>query len=287
MGIIDCANVCTLFLCLPLFNSKESNVGSPEPLVKMVQICKTFGPVRALYQVDLTLYPHQVLGLVGDNAAGKSTLMKVLTGAYQPDSGEIYLDGKRLHLNSPADSRAAGIEMVYQDLALAGNLSVTCNIFLGREITRSQGPLSFLDDRQMEQEASDLLHRLRIEIRSLRLRVESLSGGQRQSVAIARATAFNAKVIIMDEPTASLAVREVGKVLDLVRTLRDHGVSVILISHRLQDVFAVADRVMVLTHGEVAGNREIASTSMDEVVGMMVGSRGTAFDEAHAVASAG
>lgn len=263
-------------------------MGSPEPLVKMVQICKAFGPVRALYQVNLTLYPHQVLGLVGDNAAGKSTLMKVLTGAYQPDSGEIYLDGKRLHLNSPADSRAAGIEMVYQDLALAGNLSVAGNIFLGREITRSQlGPLRFLDDRVMEQEATDLLHRLRIEIRSLRLRVESLSGGQRQSVAIARATAFNAKVIIMDEPTASLAVREVGKVLDLVRTLREHGVAVILISHRLQDVFAVADRVMVLTHGEVAGEREIASTTMDEVVGMMVGSRGMAFDEAHAVASAG
>jgi ABC-type sugar transport system ATPase subunit len=179
--------------------------------------------------------------------------------------------------------------MVYQDLALAGNLSVTGNIFLGREITRSPqiGPFRFLDDRRMELAASDLLHRLRIEIRSLRLRVESLSGGQRQSVAIARATAFNAHVIIMDEPTASLAVREVGKVLDLIRTLREHGVSVILISHRLQDVFAVADRVTVLRHGEIAGDRVIANTSMDEVVGMMVGSRGSAFEEAHSVARAG
>jgi simple sugar transport system ATP-binding protein len=263
-------------------------MGSSDPLIRMVRICKSFGPVRALHQVNLTLNPHEVLGLVGDNAAGKSTLMKNLTGAYQPDSGEIYLDGKRVHFNSPGDSRAAGIEMVYQDLALAGNLTVTSNIFLGHESTKSSlGLLRFLDDKKMEQEATELLHRLRIEIRSLRLRVENLSGGQRQSVAIARATAFNAKVIIMDEPTASLAVREVGKVLDVIKTMREHGVSVILISHRLQDVFAVSDRIMVLRHGQVVGDVLTAQTNMDEIVGMMVGSRGTAFQEAQSVAVEG
>jgi len=254
----------------------------------MAQISKSFGPVRALHQVNLTLYPQQVLGLVGDNAAGKSTLMKIITGAYQPDSGEIYLAGKRVHFSSPADSRAAGIEMVYQDLALAGNLTVAGNIFLGHELTRRRvGILRFLDNKKMEEEAADLLHRLRIEIRSLRLRVENLSGGQRQSVAIARATAFSAKVIIMDEPTASLAVREVGKVLDLIKTLREHGVAVILISHRLQDVFAVSDRIMVLRHGEAAGDVLTAQTSMDEVVGRMVGSRGTEWKEAQTVAAEG
>jgi simple sugar transport system ATP-binding protein len=263
-------------------------MGSTEPLVRMVNICKSFGPVRALRSVSLSLYPREVLGLVGDNAAGKSTLMKNLTGAYQPDRGEIWMEGKRVHFASPAESRCAGIEMVYQDLALAGNLSVTSNIFLGHEITQKQfGLLRFLADKKMEQEATDLLHRLRIEIRSLRLRVENLSGGQRQSVAIARATAFNAKVIIMDEPTASLAVREVGKVLDLIKTLREQGVSVILISHRLQDVFAVSDRIMVLRHGQVAGDVLTAKTNMDEIVGMMVGSRGVAFTEAHTVAAEG
>lgn len=262
--------------------------GGSESLVRMVQICKSFGPVRALHNVNLTLYPRQVLGLVGDNAAGKSTLMKTLTGAYQPDSGEIYLEGRRVRFASPADSRAAGIEMVYQDLALAGNLTVTGNIFLGHELTRNQlGLFRFLDDKKMEHEAADLLQRLRIEIRSLRLRVENLSGGQRQSVAIARATAFNAKVIVMDEPTASLAVREVGKVLDLITTLREHGVAVILISHRLQDIFAVSDRIMVLRHGEVAGDVQTARTNMDEIVGMMVGSRGGAWREAQVIAAEG
>ena len=260
-----------------------------EPLIRMSGICKNFGPVSALRHVDLSLYPTEVLGLVGDNAAGKSTLMKVLTGVYQPDSGEIYLNGKRVRFSSPAESRAAGIEMVYQDLALAGNLSVSSNIFLGREHTYR--PITrfprFMDDQRMEKDATELLHRLRIEIRSVRLRVESLSGGQRQSVAIARATAFQARVVIMDEPTAALAVREVGKVLDLIRGLHEHGVAVILISHRLQDVFAVCDRIMVLRHGSIAGDRVTSKTSMDEVVALMVGAKGAAFEEAHSVARAG
>ena len=259
-----------------------------EPLIRMSGVCKNFGPVSALRRVDLSLHPTEVLGLVGDNAAGKSTLMKVLTGAYQPDSGEVYLNGRRVRFGSPADSRAAGIEMVYQDLALAGNLSVSSNIFLGREHTYR--PITrfprFMDDKRMEKDATELLHRLRIEIRSVRLRVESLSGGQRQSVAIARATAFQARVVIMDEPTAALAVREVGKVLDLIRGLHEHGVAVILISHRLQDVFAVCDRIMVLRHGSVAGEQVTSDTSMDEIVALMVGAKGAAFEEAHSVARA-
>lgn len=172
---------------------------------------------------------------------------------------------------------------------LAGNLSVSSNIFLGREHTYRPitGFPRFMDDRRMERDATELLHRLRIEIRSVRLRVESLSGGQRQSVAIARATAFQARAVIMDEPTAALAVREVGKVLDLIRGLHEHGVAVILISHRLQDVFAVCGRIMVLRHGSCAGDRVTADTSMDEIVGLMVGSKGAAFEEAHSVAQAG
>ncbi|MBI4757992.1 MAG: sugar ABC transporter ATP-binding protein [Chloroflexi bacterium] len=259
------------------------------PLVEMRGISKSFGPVQALHKVHLSLYPREVLGLVGDNAAGKSTLMKILTGAYQPDEGEIYLEGKRVRFASPHDSRAMGIEMVYQDLALAGNLSVTANVFLGREPTRSAlgGLVRFMDERQMEEEAQRLLHRLRINIGSVRLRVESLSGGQRQSVAIGRATAFEAKVVIMDEPTAALAVREVGKVLELIQVLREHCVAVILISHRLQDVFAVADRIMVLRRGVKVGDRPTAKTNMDEVVGLMVGARGDGGEETRAVATVG
>jgi simple sugar transport system ATP-binding protein len=259
------------------------------PLVEMRGISKSFGPVRALRQVDLCLHRQEVLGLVGDNAAGKSTLMKILTGAYQPDEGAILFDGQRVRFLSPHDSRALGIEMVYQDLALAGNLSVTANIFLGREPCRPTlgRLLPLLDERQMDEAARGLLQKLRIDIGSVRLRVESLSGGQRQSVAIGRATAFNASAIIMDEPTASLAVREVGKVLELVTSLREHGVSVILISHRLQDVFAVTDRIMVLKHGIKVGDKPTAETTMDEVVGLMVGARGDSLEEARAVAAVG
>jgi simple sugar transport system ATP-binding protein len=245
------------------------------PIVEMRGIHKSFGPVKALQGVDLALDRREVLGLVGDNGAGKSTLMKVLTGAYQPDAGQILFDGQPVNFTSPYDSRQAGIEMVYQDLALAGNLSVTGNVFMGREVTRSYlgGLIRLMDEGRMEDATRNLLHRLRIEIPSVRLRVENLSGGQRQAVAVARATAFNARVVIMDEPTASLAVREVGKVLDLIRSLEAHDVSVILISHRLQDIFQVCDRVMVLRQGLKVGDLRIADTTMDEVVGLIVGAR--------------
>jgi simple sugar transport system ATP-binding protein len=242
-------------------------------LVEMRGIQKSFGPVRALRGVDLVLGYNEVLGLVGDNAAGKSSLMKILTGAYHPDAGEIYFDGRKVEFKSPSDSRDAGIEMVYQDFALAGNLNVSANIYMGREPTRDYlgGLVKLLNEKEMRDGARDLLSRLRINIRSVRLLVENLSGGQRQSVAIGRSAAFNAKVVIMDEPTASLAVKEVGKVLELVRSLKEHNVSVILISHRIEDVLHVSDRIVVLRHGEKAGDVCTAKTSMDEVIGLIVG----------------
>lgn len=249
--------------------------GAAVPLVEMRRIYKSFGPVKALQGVDLVLEHNEVLGLVGDNAAGKSTLMKVLTGAYQPDAGEILFKGRPVRFQSPHESRMMGIEMVYQDFALAGNLSIVENVFLGREETRSYlgGLLRFLDEEKMVREAQRLLERLKIEVKSVRLRVENLSGGQRQAVAIGRATAFDAEVVIMDEPTASLAVKEVGKVLDLIKSLKEHGVSVITISHRLQDIFQVCDRVMVLRQGRKVGDLPIQQTSMDEVVALIVGAQ--------------
>jgi len=243
------------------------------PAVEMKSICKSFGPVRALDHVSLSLDPGEVLGLVGDNAAGKSTLMKVLTGAYFPDAGTVRFEGREVRWRDPHESRQAGVEMVYQDFALAGNLDITANIFMGREHTQPVlgSSLRLLDERTMEASARELLDRLKIQVKSVRLKVENLSGGQRQAVAIARATAFQAKVVIMDEPTAALAVKEVGKVLEIIRGLKEHGIAVIIISHRMQDVFQVSDRIAVLRQGRNAGERLTKQTTMDEIVAMIVG----------------
>lgn len=243
------------------------------PLMAMRGIVKNFGPIQALRGVDLHLNRNEVLGLVGDNGAGKSTLMKVLTGVHQPDAGQIFLNDRPVKFSSPHDSRAAGIEMVYQDLALAGNLHVAGNIFLGRELTRSYlgGLIRLLDHGQMLHQAADLLERLKIEIESVEFRVETLSGGQRQAVAIGRSAGFEAQIVVMDEPTAALAVREVGKVLDLIHGLKEHNVAVILISHRMQDIFAVCDRIAVLRQGRKVGDMARAETSMDEIVALITG----------------
>jgi len=248
------------------------------PVVQMRGIVKNFGPVQALRGVDLRLDRDEVLGLVGDNGAGKSTLMKVLTGVHQPDGGQIFFESQPVHFTSPHDSREIGIEMVYQDLALAGNLSVDGNIFLGREMTRDYlgGLIKLLDHQGMAREAVQLLERLRIDIRSVNYRVETLSGGQRQAVAIGRSAGFQAKVVIMDEPTAALAVKEVSKVLDLINGLKDHDVGVVLISHRLQDIFAVCDRIMVLRQGRVVGNIPKSDTHMDEIVALITGAQESA-----------
>lgn len=247
------------------------------PVVEMRNIHKNFAAVQALRGVDLALQHNEVLGLVGDNAAGKSTLMKVLSGAYIPDEGEILIEGKKVHLTDPLDARRLGIEMVYQDLALADNLDVTSNIFLGRETVSAQvGPFGILDDNRMEKEAQRLLDRLKIDIPSVRLLVERLSGGQRQAVAIARATAFNSKVIIMDEPTAALSVGAISKVLDMVRELKAQGASIIIISHRLEDIYSVSDRLVVMRQGRKVRDYPIngdIDAFREQVVAYMIGAR--------------
>lgn len=240
--------------------------------VSMRGISKSFGAVRAVERVDLDLYAGEILGLVGDNAAGKSTLMKILSGVLLPDEGTIMLDGNEVRFRSPLDARQLGIEMIYQDFALCPNLSAASNIFLGREPVRSYlaGLVRLLDWKGMEAHASRILDRIHIHIDSVRHAVEHLSGGQQQAVAIGRAIGFNARVLIMDEPTASLSVKEVGKVLEFAREARSRGISIIFISHRLQDIFAIGDRVMVLKRGRSVGVRRVDQTTMDEVVSLIV-----------------
>ncbi len=254
---------------------EQSSVTSP--VVEMRKIKKHFGAVQALRGVDLALHRHEVLGLMGDNAAGKSTLMKVLSGAYIPDDGGVYIEGKAVHFASPMDARRMGIEMVYQDYALANNLDVSANVFMGREVARVKlGPFGVLDYAHMELETKSLINRLKIDIASVRQKVERLSGGQRQAVAIARATAFDAKVIIMDEPTAALSVAAIDKVLDLVRQLKEHGSSVIIISHRLEDIYRVADRMIVLRQGRKVCDTPVAGDLhefRERVVAYMIGAR--------------
>ena len=243
----------------------------------MKAISKSFGAVRALRGVDLTLHHNEVLGLVGDNAAGKSTLMKVLSGAYHPDHGEILINGEVVSFSNPMDARRLGIEMVYQDYALANNLDVSANVFMGREVTNlSLGPFSVMDYHQMEQETRSLLQRLKIDIASVRQKVERLSGGQRQAVAIARATAFDANVIIMDEPTAALSVAAIDKVLELVRELKAQGSSIIVISHRLEDIYQVSDRMIVLRQGRKVSDTPVEGDIhefRERVVAYMIGAR--------------
>lgn len=247
------------------------------PVVEMRNIKKNFAAVQALKGVDLVLHHNEVLGLMGDNAAGKSTLMKVLSGAYSPDEGEIWLDGEKVNLTDPFTARRLGIEMVYQDLALANNLDVAANVFLGREMVGTKlGPMGVLNGHQMELETQRLLDRLKIDIPSVRLLVERLSGGQRQAVAIARATAFNSKVTIMDEPTAALSVAAITKVLDLIRELKAQGASIIIISHRLEDVYQVSDRIVVLRQGRKVTDRPVEGSIDDfreRVVAYMIGAR--------------
>lgn len=224
------------------------------PIVELRNIQKSFGAVVALRGVSIDVRPGETYALLGDNAAGKSTLMKVLTGVHQPDEGEILLDGQPVHFPTPASSRSRGIEMVYQDFALADNLDVRSNIFLGREPRRNLlGPIVRIVDRKfMDREARRVLDALDIDV-STRLKVRRLSGGQRQAVAIGRALAFDARLIILDEPTANLSVAKVDKLIEVTQRLKSLGIAVIIITHRLDEAFAVADRMAVMRHGEVVG----------------------------------
>ncbi len=236
------------------------------PIVEMSGINKSFGAIRALQAVDFHLMPGEILGLVGDNSAGKSTLMKVLSGAYHRDSGEIRVDGQEVHFKSPHDSRDRGIEMIYQDFALCGNIDVASNMFLGRWPRKG----IFIDRAKMEEDADKVLKRLIVDVNSVRQRVESLSGGRQQSVAIARAISFDPKVIILDEPTANLSVMATSRLLETMAELRAQGVAQIIISHRLQDIFAVGDRVTVLKRGRIVGERYVKDTTEQEVLGLIV-----------------
>jgi simple sugar transport system ATP-binding protein len=252
---------------------EEMNPAPAAPIVEMRHISKAFGAVRALSDVGLRLYPGEILGLVGDNSAGKSTLMKILTGAYARDSGEVLVSGAPTSFRSPHESRTAGIEMIYQDFALCGNMDVGQNIFLGRWPRKGL----FVDRRTMYREADAVLKRLKVDVNSVYQRVESLSGGRQQSVAIARAISFDPRVVILDEPTANLSVMATERLLETMLELKKHGVAQIIISHRLQDIFAVGDRVMVLKRGENVGERHIQRTTEQEVLEIIVsGKRETA-----------
>ena len=243
----------------------ESQPGAA-PLIEMRHISKAFGAVRALNDVDLRLHPGEIMGLVGDNSAGKSTLMKILTGAYHRDSGDVLVGGAPTHFKSPHESRGAGIEMIYQDFALCGNMDVGQNIFLGRWPRKGM----FVDRGRMYSEADAVLKRLKVDVNSVYQRVESLSGGRQQSVAIARAISFAPKVLILDEPTANLSVMATERLLETMLELKKHNVAQIIISHRLQDIFAVGDRVMVLKRGENVGERQIKETTEQEVLEIIV-----------------
>ncbi|MDJ1159647.1 ATP-binding cassette domain-containing protein [Chelatococcus sp. SYSU_G07232] len=250
------------------------------PIVEMRGIVKSFGAVHALKGVDLHLMPGEILGLVGDNSAGKSTLMKVLTGAYHRDAGEVLVNGAPTHFRSPHESRDVGIEMIYQDFALCGNMDVGQNIFLGRWPKRYG---LFVDRPRMYEEARKVLDRLKVDVNSVFQKVESLSGGRQQSVAIARAISFEPQVIVFDEPTANLSVMATERLLETMAELKRQGVAQIIISHRLTDIFEVGDRIMVLKRGENVGDRYIRHTSEKEVLELIVsGTRETALtaDEA-------
>lgn len=251
-------------------NAAVSNEAKPAR-VRMENITKSFGAVQSLRGVNLEVAPGEVLGLVGDNGAGKSTVSKVLSGALIPDSGRIEIDGQPVHFSGPGEARAHHIEMVYQDLSLCDTIDMAGNLFLGREPMRRVLGVPLLDHARMHRDAQEMLRGLGIRIPNTRLDVENLSGGQRQAIAISRAVSFDPKVLIMDEPTAALAVAEVEAVLELVHTVSRRGVSVILISHRLQDLFLVCDRISVMYEGQNIADRKIGETNLEEIVDLIVG----------------
>ncbi len=242
-------------------------------LLEVRNIVKKFGGLVAVNDVSLGVNPGEVVALLGDNGAGKSTLIKVISGVHVPEEGEIYFEGNRAHIENPMDALSLGIETIYQDLALAENLNVYSNIFLGREKTRKfAGFLPVLDHDYMQNEARKVLDNLVIKIPSLKSRIKNLSGGQRQAVAISRSLYWNAKILIMDEPTAALGVAQQSQVLELVNSLKQHGIGIILISHTMFDVFKVADRIVVMRRGQKVAERQRAETTPDEIVGYIVGS---------------
>ena len=239
-------------------------------VLELSGISKHFGAIQALIEVSLSLHAGEVVGLMGDNGAGKSTLVKIVAGNYPPSGGTLTMGGRPVAFHKPTDARVAGIEIVYQDLALCDNLSAAENVFLGRELLRGVGPLRVLDYRTMFRRAGELFAELKSETRPRDL-VRRMSGGQRQAVAIARTRLAEPKIVLMDEPTAAISVRQVAEVLHLIRHLRERGIAVVLISHRMPDVFAVADRIVVLRRGRKVADKPVAQSSPEEVTGLITG----------------
>ena len=244
------------------------NANGNTPVLALKGVSKSFGPVQALSDVDFEVRPAEVVALVGDNGAGKSTLVKTIAGIHPPDAGTISFEGKEVTIHGPSDAVQLGIATVYQDLALCDNLDVVENLFLGRE-EKSEGPAGFvgqLDEVDMEKQTGELLENLAVTITSVRAEVGTMSGGQRQQVAIARSLLGEPKLVMLDEPTAALGVRQTAQVLELIKRLRERGYGVVVISHNLADVFEVADRIYVLRLGQKAGDFKAGETSQDEVV---------------------
>ncbi|WP_214469924.1 ATP-binding cassette domain-containing protein [Mesorhizobium sp. dw_380] len=239
-------------------------------VLELTNISKHFGAIQAVNDVSLSIEPGQVVGLMGDNGAGKSTLVKMIAGNFPPSHGTMKMDDRELILHKPAEARQHGIEIVHQDLALCNNLTAAANVYLGRELRRGVGPFRILDYATMYKRAGQLFAELKSETRPRDL-VKQMSGGQRQAVAIARTMLSQAKIVLMDEPTAAISVRQVAEVLNLIRHLRDQGIAVVLISHRMPDVFDVADRVIVMRRGRKVADKKIALSSPEEVTGLITG----------------
>jgi simple sugar transport system ATP-binding protein len=240
------------------------------PLLDVRNVSKSFGAIRALHDVSIEVSAGEVVGLMGDNGAGKSTMVKLIAGNFPPTEGEVAVDGEVCHFHKPIEARAKGIEVVYQDLALADNLTAAQNVFLGREIKKGPWPFRILDKQAMIDKSAELFAELKSETRPADL-VKKMSGGQRQAVAIARTRLSNAKLVLMDEPTAAISVRQVAEVLELIRRLKAQGVSVMLISHRMPDVFAVADRIIVMRRGGKVADKRTENTSPEEITGLITG----------------
>lgn len=237
------------------------------PLLEMRNISINFGGIKAVDNVSIDVMPGEVVGLLGHNGAGKSTLIKILSGAYKKDAGEIYVDGKKVEINSPRDARAHNIETIYQTLALSDNLDAASNLFLGREITTRLG---LVDDTAMEAESRKIMARLNPNFQRFSEPVRSLSGGQRQSVAIARAVYFNARILIMDEPTAALGVHETAMVADLIKELKAQGLGIFLISHDTREMMELCDRVSVMKNGELIGTERVEDVTEDDILSMII-----------------
>jgi D-xylose transport system ATP-binding protein len=237
------------------------------PLIEMRDISIAFGGIKAVDHASIDLFPGEVVGLLGHNGAGKSTLIKVLSGAYKRDAGQIFVNGSEVRIDNPRDAKAQGIETIYQTLALADNVDAAANLYLGRELKTSFGTL---DDVAMEAECRKVMHRLNPNFRRFKEPVSKLSGGQRQSVAIARAIHFNARILIMDEPTAALGPQETAQVGELIKQLKADGIGIFLISHDLHDVFDLADRLVVMKNGKVVGTASTKDVNHDEVLGMII-----------------